>query len=149
MMTEIEWTVLGEYVRWVANEIGLRDWHLLLSQIPPDEGCYAMIYPTEGRKHARLQVCADFRSLSLDVQRQAIVHELIHCHLAPATDFIRLDLNNTGMLTQPVYDMLWASYKRQIECATDGMADEWAKHLPLIEWPAATLPDQVHPAEET
>lgn len=133
-MTESEWTILGDYARWIANEIGLRDWHLLLSQNPPESDALAMIHPTEGRKHARLHVCSDFRTLTPEVQRQAIVHELIHCHLAPANDIIRLDLNRTEMLTKPVFEMIWESYSRMIEYATDGMADEWAKYLPLIDW---------------
>jgi hypothetical protein len=135
LMTEQEWTILGEYIRWVANEMGLRDWWIHLAKEPPEgEDADASIFPTQGRKHAVIHVCRGFRELLPDVQRQVIVHELIHCHLAAAEDVIRLDLCATAILGQAVYDMTWSTFKRSVEYAVDGMADAWAEKLPLIEW---------------
>jgi hypothetical protein len=134
-MTEHEWTLLQHYVRHLGDIIGLRDWTLIVSRDALDnDDAFAMVRPVEGKKHATIFVCKDFRAQTPEEQREVITHELIHCHLATAIDVIRLDLCRSAVLGQPVYDICWNAFKRQIEYAVDGMAEEWAKSLPLIVW---------------
>lgn len=139
-MTDHEWDILGDYIRWVANEIGLRDWAFLLQRDEPDDKeALAVVCPTYGRKYATVRVCHEFRGIRPEEQRATIVHELLHCHLVLATDAVQQDLNNTMLMSRPTYLMFWEHFKRMVEYAIDGMADAWAKSLPLIDW-ELTLP---------
>jgi hypothetical protein len=125
---------LGEYVRWVANEVGLRDWTLhLMYDDGLDEGAIAMVTPTDGMKHAQLRFCHDFRHLAPEKQRQAVVHELLHCHHSAASNVLRLDLKDH--LADSTHWVAWTGYKRQMEFANDAIAEVLAPHLPLIKWP--------------
>ena len=120
-MTEEQRNDLSAQVRQLADELGLRDWTFTILPEPvEDDGAAAMILPVHGRKHAKLQVCADWPDYP--AKREAIVHELLHCHLACATDVIRLDLEAAGLLTAAQHEWLWASFRRQIEYAVDGIA---------------------------
>ncbi|MCE5200832.1 MAG: hypothetical protein ABFD54_05755 [Armatimonadota bacterium] len=127
------------YIREVADKLGLRDWELILKdESPQDEDALAEIVPVEGRKRASIYLNKNFRDLSLGEQRHTIVHELLHCHLKSATDIIRLDLWESRVLSQSVYDVLIGGYRRQIEYAVDAIADAVACHFPLIEWDTNT-----------
>jgi hypothetical protein len=132
-MTKRDQKVLGRYIRRVADELELRDWTLTLSNNPAPKDCYGHMTETYGRKLAVIEVCADFRNLDAEQQRHTIVHELVHCHLAPPTNMVLNDLEKE--LSDTTDRIFWASYKRQIEYSTDALASALAKHLPLIDWP--------------
>lgn len=132
-VAEPNWGGLKAYVRRIADELSLRDWAFRIEFEPPENAdALASIEPCEGRKLATLWVCKDFWDKSAEEQRHTIAHEMIHCHHAPASDLIRLDvLKHMGQAT---YDVLLAAYKRQMEYCVDGLADALAPHLPLPEW---------------
>lgn len=132
-MNAAERKALGEYVRWVANDIGLRDWTFKLRWEGCPEEAQASIEPTEGRRVAVIYFCDDFRSLPADDQRNAVVHELIHCHHAAATDIIRVDL--VRQLSQSTYELLYGAFRRQVEYMVDALADVVAERMPHIDWP--------------
>jgi hypothetical protein len=121
--------IIGEYVRWVANELELRDWTIVLSHKEPDDPDHgASIRPTYGQKKATLKLRNDFFGCSLEEQRQTIAHELLHCH----TSGIRWQFNNIGNnLSAPLFDAIWSGINDQIEFATEAIADAIAKHLPV------------------
>src|SRR5687767_3801682 len=84
---------LYEYVREVADKLALRDWGFDIIQETPQEladtstdmsDTFACIQPTEGRKYAQISVRRDFWTSKPELQRYTVVHELIHCHMAPA-----------------------------------------------------------------
>lgn len=133
-MTENAWGILGQYMRDRADELGLRDWHLFLTHIPPDdEDADGICTPTEGRKHATIKVCRDFKEqLKPDAQRAVIIHELLHCHFQAAVDMVRVDLPR--LLGQPAYDVFFPAFRRSMEYAVDGITDAIADKFPLIEW---------------
>lgn len=121
--------MIGKYIRWMANELELRDWTIFLSHKEPDDhdhgACIRCIY---GQKKAELKLRGDFFEASLEEQRQTIAHELIHLHLSG----IRWQFNNIGNnLPGPLFDAIWLGIHDQIEFATESMADVAAKHLPL------------------
>lgn len=135
MLTAAERKALAAYILERMRELGLREWTIhILSEPPEDEDANASIDPCIGRRVATLRVCPDFRELSRDDQRNAIVHELLHCHHVAATDIIRLDLPRH--LAQSTYEILWEGFKRQIEYMVDALADAWAENVPYITWPA-------------
>jgi hypothetical protein len=124
---------LCEYIRWVANEMELRDWRFELMRNPCGDDNLAVIHPVYGQKHATLYVCKNFRELDSPRQREVIAHELVHCHLAALQSQLEDDLRPA--LGEHTYSLFFAAAKRNIEYATNGLEMAIAKHLPLIEWP--------------
>lgn len=124
---------LGRYVRWVADEIGLRDWTIDLLTEPCDEDCNAQTRLIYGRKRAALRVSEGFRAFDLERIRHTIVHELIHLHLAAATNQVDHDIGEH--LGATAYDIFWNGWLRNLEYGIDGLAGALAPHLPLIDWP--------------
>lgn len=132
---------LGRYVRYVADEMGLRDWHLELLAEPPDGQAIgddhitlADVSPSPGRRHATIRFCADFRELNPETQRMAVVHELVHLHLAPLQHQCENDLS-AEMLGGPASHVFFCGFRRNLEYAVDAMTCALAPHLPLIDWP--------------
>lgn len=125
---------LKRYIRWVANEMLLADWTFDVKwESPSDPDALANCTPIFGRKRATLRFCDDFRNLVADEQRDTVVHELIHCHFAPAQCQVEKDLErHLGVQADQLF---FESFKRNVEYAVDGLAGAIAKHMPLIEWP--------------
>jgi hypothetical protein len=113
---------LFAYIRSTADEMGLRDWEIRLSDEPAREGKGASVGCVFGRKFA-----------SPEDQRDTIVHELIHLHLEPASDMVYRDLEK--ILGRPADAAFTNGFDRQLEYAIDGLAGALAQHTPLIEWP--------------
>lgn len=129
-MTEEEHQDLTAQVRQVADMMGLKDWTFTVQMEPcENENAFAAIFPAPGKKHADIQVCADWNGASSERRQYSIIHELVHCHLVGATDVIRLDLEAAGVLTDAQHDWLWASFQRQIEYATDSLAQVIARQM--------------------
>lgn len=121
--------LLGPYVRDLANRMGLRDWTIHLMHEPTDDAdAWADVTPLEGRKHANIRLCRDWAGMSPADKRHALVHELIHCHLAPVQDAIRLDLVRPP--GQTAYDLAFGGYRRTVEYAVDGLADAVGPLMP-------------------
>ena len=134
-MTESEWTCLEKYIRARADELGLRDWTIVLTrEEPEDKDAGAEIHPIEGQKRALLKLPGDFRTYDPYVQRRYLTHELIHCHFQAASDIVRLTLWEERLLAHDAYTVLWSVYRRAQEDGIDGLAVEIAKGFPLIEW---------------
>ena len=134
-MTDAEYKVLEAYIRDMADRMGLRDWVVDLSKEYPGDDALASVNPTNCRKHAVVRISRYFwTECTSEEQRQTICHELTHLHLINAMDVIRKDLYMAHSISQDTYDVLYQSFKRQIEYGVDGIADEWSKVMPLIEW---------------
>lgn len=122
------------YIRWVADTMDLRDWVFDVSYEPPsDPEAYATCRPILGRRRAVLKFCADFREMEPDVQRNTIVHELVHCHMAGLQSQAELDLES--LLGKPTDAVFFSAFRRNVEYAVDGLAGAIAKHMPYIDWP--------------
>lgn len=133
-MKRKEQKALIRYIRWMANELGLRDWTLRFDWEPCEEDCLAAVFPCEQRKLATIQFSERFLDLAPEQQRNAVIHELLHCHHVGASDMVRLDL--LKHLAQSTYDVFWGGFKRQIEYMTDGIATAIEDKYPLIDWTA-------------
>jgi hypothetical protein len=107
------------YVRQIADTIGLRDWQVFIDEDTPREENIASCYPCEGRKIATVRFSESFLMSSPFKQRHAVVHELIHNHLAPYMYAVEKKTSN-----DPVLGML-------MEYGVDGLADGFAHLLPL------------------
>lgn len=64
--------------------------------------------------------------------RETVVHELVHCHLAPLWAQLRQDL--LSPFGQETYDAFLASVERNMEFGVDALSVALAKHMPLIDW---------------
>jgi hypothetical protein len=122
------------YVRCLADEMGLRDWTVHVLDDPPDDRRkVAEADCVYGRKRINISLSDQFFRLDSekgpDGQRQTLVHELIHAHLAP------MHL----LLHRILPDAQWEAYQLPMEYAVDGMAEGWARHLPL---PSAVEPKE-------
>ena len=84
--------------------------------------------PPHGRKMLWVRLSESFLDSPPDRQRQTLVHELLHAHTAPMNQLLR------DLLDEHHFD----AYKLLMEYAVDGVAEEWAKSLPL--------PSEVRPA---
>lgn len=119
---------LAPYLRALADLMGLRDWTVGINHEPPDPRHLAECDARFGRKIAWIHLSEAFLNAPPDRQRQTLGHELLHAHTAHLEHLMH------GELTEPGY----RAFTLALEYAIDGIAEEWAKSLPL--------PDQVAPA---
>ncbi len=135
-LTKRDRKYLGSYMRECADAMELRDWHLDLSHEGPEPhhgNAYASAEPIFGQRRAVFRFCSTFRELRPDEQRNIVVHELVHCHLASIQSMVEKDLEEP--LGKAVDAMFFSAFQRSVEYATDALAAAIAKHLPLPEWP--------------
>ena len=132
---------LGRYVRWIADEMGLRDWTLRIDIAQPEapNGADGMEWgascaPIPGRKAATITFAPWQRNVDLEQLRETVVHELTHCHFFGLWDTVRRDILHP--LGQTTYDVFVAGLERHMEYGVDAMAEALAPHMPLIEWPS-------------
>lgn len=134
-MKTADWEVLSNYVRLIRDQLGLRDWFLVVKHDPPaDQAALASVTCIEGRRFATVRVCVDFRELMGDEQRHVIIHELLHCHLAEMHHYLNGILRDVlGQSSVPIL----GAHHMKVEYAVDAIAQEWATTFPLIEWTTA------------
>jgi hypothetical protein len=127
---------LGEYVRDLADRMGLRDWVINIMKDPPENvnhgACIDVIY---GRRVANLQFREEWPEWDSEQLRSTVCHELVHCHINPLRNAID---NIEAAVGKMIYDPLYNSVTDYIEYATDAIATAWAETLPLPEVQRAT-----------
>jgi hypothetical protein len=119
---------IEKYTRWMANEIGLRDWTFIISRTPADEGNHAHIFVNSQRYLATIYLAADFFEDDLETQRMCILHELLHVHFNPTQQAIN---HLEDLLGKPAYKVAYEHHQRGLEMAIDGLATNIARHFPL------------------
>lgn len=135
-MTGSQWDDLGEYVRWVADQLGLRDWTFTLDRLPitaeADRDAWAMVTAIYGQRHARIQFCHDWCTLGANVRRKCVVHELLHCHV----NQIHILLQN--QLPSMLGDAGWEPVNQGVRYQTEHIVDAIAVAVaPLLPVPLA------------
>lgn len=142
---------IGEYVRYCADAMGLRDWTLRvdvasdedLRKIDDHDGddqvWGATCDPVRGRKYATISfgplVIQNLLEGDRESFRITVAHELTHCHFAMLWEQLRHDLWEGRVLAQDTYDQFIKSAERNMEYGVDGVAEAIAPRLPLIELP--------------
>jgi hypothetical protein len=133
---------LKRYIRWIANEMELRDWTIFLAGESCENENLATCALVFGQKYATIRVCKDFRTLDADQQRKTVVHELLHCHWHAAWEMVDRDLEKAlGAQADLLFS---AGFNRNAEHALDATAAALAKHLPRIDWPEAKAKKRAH-----
>lgn len=141
-MTNADFEELGRYVRWMANDMGLRDWWFDLKWDVPrrEDGAEHMdagasIKPIYGKKLALLWFSRDFRDEPPDRQRVWVCHELLHCHFDTIDTLTSNELQTH--LGEIYYQAWYPAMKLAIEHCINAIAEEWGPKMPMIDWPTA------------
>jgi transposase len=132
---------LGRYCRDLADKLELRDWWVSTRVGDPGgpDGRYdgkrwgASCESIPGQKHVKVVFDPECRDWRREELRKTVTHELIHAHLAPLTEMVRVDLQ--PHLGAQGYHLFDDGFTRHLEFAVDALADAVAPSLPLIEWP--------------
>lgn len=145
-MTKQEVGVLAAYVRQVGDLMGLRDWHFRTTVTDdlheggmenPDKDTFmamASVLPVPGQHKAQIRFSSLFREDNdAETQREIVVHELVHCHLADMREFVRT--GTLHHLAQATYDALSFGFDLAWEHTVDDISRAWAENLPFIHWP--------------
>lgn len=145
-LTDVEHTALGEYVRHVANEMGLHDWHLTLmyesaESATEDNKTGARVETSYGKKHACIWVCTDFINIDRDRQRVWIAHELAHVHMDGLDTACRELREPMGYVA---WNAWWIMIRYHIEHATNAFAEIIGPTMPYINWPDNTEIESGH-----
>jgi hypothetical protein len=109
------------YLRDVADRMGLKDWDVILSKKPAEDGACATADCTWGRKSVTIKLAKFLHFQTPDIQRQTVVHELVHCHFAAMHNPL-----NEGMCDA---NRDW--YIHAMEYGVDAIADVIAPSMPL------------------
>lgn len=125
---------LGNYVRELADLMGLRDWTFDIPPYPPvptvHEGHRALASTdiAYGRRVATICFADDWAKWRRSDLRNTVVHELVHCHFVVVqwqTDLAESYMSNGE----------WAMYangaRTAMELHVDAVASAWAETLPL------------------
>ncbi len=138
---------LCDYIRVVANHMGLCDWQFEVEWIPiqsedGDTQEYANCRPIFGRKYAVLKFSVDALDSDEFTLRNTVVHELVHCHLAQAQSFFENEVYDFTGKPLP-WNIMWDGFKRALEYGVDGIAAGWSETLPYIKWEVNSKSDKV------
>lgn len=117
----------AQYVRRIADLMGLRDWKIVIVDDTCGEEDFATVSCVYGQKHANVSLCSTWNDLDGNTQRGVIVHELTHCHLSQLASFASDMMQGKGHATG-----VRAWYLHE-ELVTDAISVAWAPSLPLPE----------------
>lgn len=119
-------SLLGQYMSYVASEVGLRDWTIALKDSPCDEQYAGTCSPIYGRKWAGIALSKDWMHVDEYDLRHTIVHEMLHCH----TDAITQPLDDIeDVIGKLLHAPLMNAQRVAVEFAVDAIADALAPHL--------------------
>ena len=120
---------LNAYCRTMADELGLRDWTLIVNYDTPtiaEEN--ARVDVTYGRRVVTISWGETFWTETRAEQRQTVVHELMHIHLDAISAVSRSLAEQLGSFAYSVFS---DNEHLQVELATDAIAEAIAHHFPL------------------
>jgi hypothetical protein len=121
----------GAYVKHLANRMGLSEWELAVHKDTALdlEDVIAQVKISRSRHSATIGLSKHFLRHAPDwMQRDTVVHELIHCHLYQVEQ--HLDLAFDLYPEKNLITLLKKEINRSMEFAIDDMALAWAKHFP-------------------
>ena len=122
VVAESAWEDLLVDVRQTADLLGLRDWRIEVSPEPPaSDDVIAQVTPFPSRRMARLQVGVGWGGLTLDEQRRALCHELVHLHFAALGEAIVRDVK--AWMPEQTWEMCWANLRDHLEHGVDAVAN--------------------------
>lgn len=117
----------------LQTTMNLRHWDILIFRSPAEcDQTGAQITPVEGQWIANMHLGKDWATFATKFKRQSLVHELIHVHMQPMNDIMRLGLPR--LLSDSAYEAIWESFRQQNEYTVDAMATAFNS---LVDWQGA------------
>ena len=123
--------LLQKYIWTLRDMLGLYNWDIYLTLAHSTDDCNASVHPVYGRYVAGISVNKKWYEYSPEVQRNTILHELLHLVHNRQTEVIR---------TTKQRDEVWITFNRETELMVDQLATAIDDMFPLPEQP---LIDQV------
>ncbi len=107
------------YIRGLADRLALRDWRIDVDDEPSASGdCIARVNLADAR-WVSVEFSESFFGQSREAQRHSVVHELVHCHIAPYVKAVEKRTENDEVL------------RMLMEYGVDSIADALAPLVPL------------------
>lgn len=133
-----DWVV--RYMHKLQNMLKLSDWNISMSSEPASEDALANISITEWQHTAVITLHKDFRKDTPEALRGTIIHELLHCHLAPMSESCEeiLKSDRNSEIKESVISAAVSSIEYQGERAIDLIAEAIAPLFPLPNIPKTT-----------
>jgi hypothetical protein len=120
---------------WVIRDmLGLQQWDIFLTMSHSTDDANASVHPVYGRYIAGVSVNKKWFEYSPEVQRNTIIHELLHVVHNRQSEVIR---------TTKQRDEVWITFNRETEYMVDHLATALEDLFPLPEPPEPTLFNQV------
>jgi hypothetical protein len=124
--------LIREYAEELASLMGLADWTIEIRFDPTDADTYAEIECVYGQRLARIGVNKNWWTYTREMQRDTLVHELVHALLAPfsqmAYDMVEALTDNEGAQAAAK-----AALAGSEEWVVDPISIAWAPSMPLPE----------------
>jgi hypothetical protein len=136
-MSDARAQALADYIRSIADRLGLGHWTVFLGSEPAEEHARAQVQPVEGRYVASIHVQADWWDSAPHERRNDIVHELLHLAHRDQTDVIRVGLLRSGFLSEAAGNMVWSLFATETERMVDHLTGVLAPEMPWVEDPDA------------
>lgn len=124
------WDDLEAYVLDLQTALNVVNWKVTIARDASDVEAWADINPHEQHATAELRISHDFWRQTPEMQRDVLVHEVLHLVTA------RLD-QTVEALEDAMGKILWAVFDPQYENATERVVD----HLAKVIAPSIPLPD--------
>lgn len=116
------------YLRCVADALGLRDWRFdVLDDPPREDDVFATVDVMHDKRHADVRLASDWPRLPPSARREALVHEVLHCHGAQ-TAALAEDVRE--QLSSAAWDLWHTAYHRAAELSVDALAHALAPLMP-------------------
>lgn len=128
-LTPDEADAIQMYIDQLKHLLGLSQWDVFLSATPSDPTTNASMHPVYGRHVCPVSVNRNWWTYTPEVQRNTIVHELLHIVHNRQTEVIR---------TAPSSMWQWRTFERETELMVDHLAGVLDQYMP---WPIT--PDEV------
>lgn len=133
-MTDQQYRALANFIRMVADKLGLRDWQFFLEQKfmidPPDKLATTHIWGDS--KTASLEFSKDFFELGPRMQVEIVCHELIHWHVEPGWRLVRAIAQDH--MAPAAVDVFRTAFEQHMEFSVDAISCAWAREFPAINW---------------
>jgi hypothetical protein len=131
-MTDDAYRVLVNYTREIADLIGLKSWQFDLSRDPAPYGVIARVEVWGDSETCTIWIGPAFWKYGPKMQRETVVHELIHCHTNPLVKYAKaMGRSELGQQASRAFD---AALDINHERTVDGIAAAVARMCPLIDW---------------
>lgn len=122
--------LMTDYAQDLASMMGLTDWTITVkTDSPSDDDNMAEIDCIYGQRVGRINLNDEWDGYTPEVQRDTLVHELVHAILAPYSQMADDMLDSLGSTQQA--NTAKAALSNVEEWVTDAIALAWGQHLPM------------------